>query len=98
MSVRLFHRGSRFVVVQRRLEGDTSEHRWIALHRSTHPWDLIFSRALQVLELAGRPGIELHWTAQTYWTTIDLRLTQGSLRKRQLIAAALLKAARYQIL
>jgi hypothetical protein len=98
MSVRLFHRGSRVVLVVRRDETDISQHRWLAVHFSTHPWDRIFAKALHILDLTAAPGVELHWTVQRYSTRIDLRLTQGSLRKRQLIATALLKAARYQVL
>jgi len=98
MSVRLFHRGSRCVLVLRRVEEDMREHRWLAVHVKPHPWDHIFATALQSLDLPGAAGVELHWTGRSYSTTIDLRLTQGSLRKRQLIASALLKAARYQVL
>ena len=98
MSIRLYHRGSRFVLVLRRQEGTVSEHRWLALHFSTHRWAHIFDTARKILDLPDAPGTELHWTSDRYWTTIDLRLTQGSLRKRQLIATTLLKAARYQVL
>jgi hypothetical protein len=98
MSVRLFHRGSRVVLVLGRDESDISQHRWLAVHYSTHPWDQIFAKAIAILDLTAAPGLDLHWTVQRYWTKIDVRLTQGSLRKRQLIATALLKAARYQVL
>jgi len=149
MSIRLFHRGARwvFVLVRREREigepgpGPASEHRWLSVHRKPHPWLEIFSRALQRLDLEpfSLPSIELGgglqppvsrsqhglrdeevrtalavdpspsglrfgggmgdfcWTDGRHWTTIDLQLASGSLRKRQLIAAALLKAARYQL-
>jgi hypothetical protein len=96
MSVRLFHRGGRFVVVLRRVEDDAgSAHRWLALHRRAPAWPDIFGKARAVLELPPDRA-DLRWTARRHWTTIDLRLSQGSVRKRQLVAAALLKAARYQ--
>ena len=98
MSIRLWHRGSRLVFVIKQVDGTISEHRWLAVHYTPHPWVRIFDTAERLLDLPGAPGFELRWTNAPYWTTIDLRLTQGSLRKRQLIAAALLKAARYQVL
>lgn len=100
MSVRLFHKGARVVLVVARREGEhESEHRWIGLHLLPHQWTQIFRTALAMLDLQGPDrGVDLRWTPSRCWTRIELRLTQGSLRKRQLIAAALLKAARYQVL
>lgn len=109
MSVRLFHRGARLVVVLRRREEETTAERWLSLHWAPHSWARIFDTALQRLDLApqdstaARPGSiafslgGLHWTGGRYWTTIDVRLAQAPARKRQLIAAALLRAARYQV-
>ena len=116
MSVRLFHKDARLVLVVARREGEReSEHRWIGLHLSPHAWASVFQTAWTMLDLhdesplpAGESsgnschsphrGVDLRWTPSRCWTRIDLRLTKGSLRKRQLIAAALLKAARYQLL
>lgn len=98
MSIRLYHRGARFVLPLARRDDDVSERRWLALHLRRHDWAAIFAVALRTLDLAGAPGVELEWTAHRCWTTIRLRLSEGSLRKRQLIASALLKAARYQLL
>ena len=39
----------------------------------------------------------IEWTVGRYWSTILVRLDQGSETKRTLVAAALLKAARYAL-
>ena len=89
--------------------GPLSEHRWLAVHFSSYPWAEIFRVALERLPVTTTPagggfgfdfdnnGGDLRWTPGRYWTTISLRLTSGSLLKRQLIAGTLLKAARYQL-
>ena len=74
---------------------------------SSYPWEEIFRVALERLPVTTTPagggfdfdnnGGDLRWTPGRYWTTINLRLTSGSLLKRQLIAGTLLKAARYQL-
>lgn len=109
MKIRLFHRGARLVVVIRRDETETTRERWLCLHWSAHPWARILGTALRRLDL---PPIEtdsgsaperlafalgeLGWTGGRYWTTINLTLASAPLRKRQLIASALVRAARYQ--
>ena len=100
MSVRLFHRGARFVV---RLPARDGCQRWLALHRQAVAWREIFSPALalvgfacadteQALQFdAGR----LDWTTNRFWTTIRLRLPPCSPKKAVLLATGLFKAARY---
>jgi hypothetical protein len=106
--IRLWHKGARIVFVLERRESAMSHHRWFSVHRSPPPWGEIFRKAFGLFDM---PGVlvgpsslrseggrgELDWTAGRYWTRIDLRLVQGSARKRTLLAAALLKAARYQV-
>jgi hypothetical protein len=102
MSVRLFHRGARLVFVARhRPPGDA---RWWAPSLQQHDWGSILLRPLVLLGL--EPHLDdpesiscrlgrLVWTSGAYWTTIELHLNGGSTTKRKLVAAALLKAARY---
>jgi hypothetical protein len=114
MSVRLFHRGARLVLVLRRREVETAaagaplgDHRWLAVHRADHPWDQLFRNALGLLDISAAPcanGVdfgdgagEVRWTRGRFWTHIEVRLFRGALRKRQLVAQALLKTARYQL-
>jgi hypothetical protein len=105
MSVRLFHKNARLVLVRRRQEAETTSHRWVSLHWFPHPWGRIFTTALGHLDLAPvepAPGHlrfalgELRWTGVRCWTTINLTLAHGSRKKRELVASALLRAARYQ--
>ncbi len=102
MSVRLFHRGARCVFAVRRsaTDGDL----WCAVHRLAHDWAAILSEPLRLLGLTARQevgqgltfaGGEIRWTRGPVWTTIRVRLDSGSDRKRQLMKAALLRAARY---
>jgi len=87
--------------------GPPTDDRWLAVHFSSYPWEEIFRVALERLPVTTAPvaggfdfednGGDLRWTPGRYWTTISLRLTSGSLLKRQLIAGTLLKAARYQL-
>jgi hypothetical protein len=102
MSVRLFHRGMRVVLVVQR--GNAGDERWWVPSVRPHDWGAILRRPLELLDLdpqldgtntmtfrLGRMG----WTASRCWSTIWLRLDRGSAPKRTLVAAALLKAARY---
>jgi hypothetical protein len=108
MSVRLFHKNARLVVVVRREQTETTRERWLSVHLTSHPWRRILETALGRLDLpasGSEPAPdtlafalgELRWTGGRYWTTISLALNRAPLRKRQLIASALLRAARYQL-
>jgi len=81
-----------------------SFHRWLAIHRSSRDWAACFSRTLDLLmeeptptentiSFAEKSGTIL-WRRKAFWTIIRLELNIYSQKKRQLIAAALLKAAR----
>jgi len=103
MSVRLFHRGARLVlVVQRIAAGD---ERWWSPHLRVPDWRAILEAQLALLGLpphtGDAPGVvrcgsgEITWIDRRAWSTIDVRLRRGSEKKRRLVAMALLKAARY---
>lgn len=102
MSVRLFHKNARLVfVVARRGPG---EETWWSPHLAPRDWAAVLVPALDLLVLpAARTPTGLtcrlgsiDWTVGGYWSTITLRLGVGSAKKRQLVCAALLKAARYR--
>ena len=103
MSIRLFHRGARMVLVmRRRAAGDET---WWSPHFTPPGWTEILGRQFQLLGLpagpAAKPGGlairlgEINWTTSSRWSIITLQLHGGSDVKRRLVAAALLKAARY---
>jgi hypothetical protein len=101
MSVRLFHRGARLVL--RLTRGPDGAYTWCALHRRPVPWIHIFRPALGLFGFLS-DGSEssltfgtgtLRWTKGPFWTTLRLQLPACSPRKRELMAAGLLKAARY---
>jgi hypothetical protein len=104
MSVRLFHRNARLVfVVARRGPGDET---WWSPHFSPREWGAILAPALELLALpAARAAAgcvtcrlgSMDWTNARYWSTITVRFGAGSSKKRQLVCAALLKAARYRL-
>jgi hypothetical protein len=102
MSVRLFHKHSRIVL---RAGRDGAVHRWCSPRFRPCDWQAVFFPALDLLALrpvAGDGSVgfrigSIHWTNSRYWSTITLRFTGGSARKRELVAAALLKAARYKL-
>ena len=100
MSVRLFHRGARLVLVLRRTaDGD---QRWWAPFRRPDDWGEVLKQPLALLDLEPQldgPGTitcsigRVKWTRSCRW--IDLQFNRGSATKRRLVAGALLKAARY---
>ena len=102
MSVRLFHKGARTVIVVRR-QGAGVES-WWSPHITPSAWAPILRARLELLGLS--PTVEhpaalacslgrIEWTTGRYWSTISVRLERGSDTKRTLVTAALLKAARY---
>ncbi len=78
---------------------------WCVLHRDQADWSAIFSGVLKLLaiettEVAERLQLsdgagEVTWQRHCYGTTVHLQLLKFSERKRNLVAAALLKAARH---
>lgn len=100
MSVRLFHRDARVVLAFGAHDG---VHTWRALHRGALDWGAILAPPLRLLGFDPEPGGDrlvfgggsLDWTTGPLWTTIRLRLPACSEKKAGLLAAGLLKAARY---
>ena len=110
MSVRLFHRGGRLVMRSSRASRQVST--WRALHVRPVAWEDVFRPALALLGFTvetrgwgacrdrsfttlGETG-SIRWTRGAFWTTIRVQLPVCSARKAELLAAALLKAARYR--
>jgi hypothetical protein len=103
MSVRLFHRGGRLVMRSRRASQQLST--WRALHLRPVAWEEVFRPALALLgfTVEAKDGVlrfgetgSVRWTRGAFWTTIRLQLPTCSPKKGDLLAAALLKAARYR--
>jgi hypothetical protein len=111
MRVRLFHRGGRLVLRAGRTGDQVSTWRALHLRpiawQDVFPpaLELLGFRVEAVdgaLRFAG-PSTEfgtgsgsIRWTRGAFWTTIRLQLPACSARKGELLAAALLKAARYR--
>ncbi len=104
MTVRLFHKGARIVVVVRRARAGVES--WWSPHLGRRDWAPILGAGLDLLALS--PAAEgdtvltcrlgrIEWTTGRYWSTISVRLDGGSERKRTLVTNALLKAARYAL-
>jgi hypothetical protein len=103
MSVRLCHRGGRLVV--RTGRGGSQTSTWRALHVQPVAWQDVFRPALELLGYTvetedgvlrfGETG-SIRWTRGAFWTTIRVQLPRCSVKKGDLLAAALLKAARYR--
>ena len=101
MSIRLFHRGSRLVI---RIRSEDRAVLWCAFHRHPVDWAQVIAPALSLVGFSAgcrTDGIDfgtggsIDWTRGGLWTTIRLRLPACSDRKAALLAAGLLKAARY---
>lgn len=103
MSVRLFHRGARIVLVLRRRA--PGHELWWSPHRVEPDWPAILGHQLQLLGIAAAasrdgalaltPAGQIQWQTGRWWSIMTLRLDAGSETKRRLVAAALLRAARY---
>jgi hypothetical protein len=105
MSVRLFHRGGRLVIRTGRAGRQAST--WRALHLRPIAWQDVFRPALELLgftveaeegalRFGPSHGGSIRWTRGAFWTTIRVQLPACSSKKTELLAAALLKAARYR--
>lgn len=101
MSVRLFHQHTRVVIPV--ASGDRA-FTWYAFHRRPIAWAELFAPVLLLVGFMGErepdgirfgEGGRLRWTRGALWTTIRLQLPPCSDRKAALLAAGLLKAARY---
>ena len=77
---------------------------WRALHVRPIAWADVFGPALALLGFTTAAvegalrfdGGSVRWTKGPFWTTIRLELPACSPKKEALLAAALLKAARYR--
>jgi hypothetical protein len=104
MSLRLFHKRARTVLVVRR-EG-AGVQSWWSPHVMPSDWAPILRARLELLALSpisqGNTALvcnlgRIEWTDRRYWSTISVRLERGSDVKRTLVTAALLRAARYAL-
>jgi hypothetical protein len=83
----------------------SSSYIWLAIHNRKRDWAAVFCSALKLLmetpdvqpqEVRFAEGASrITWQRTWFWTIIRLQLNSFSPKKRALIAAALLKAARY---
>lgn len=100
MSVRLLHKHTRIVLPLGTRDG---RRRYYALHRRSIPWASVFLPALQLVGFHPEgtvngfrfDGGRLEWTTTLVGTSIQLQLPECSRKKSALLAAGLLKAARY---
>jgi hypothetical protein len=78
---------------------------WIAIHPRERDWAVVFCSAFDLLmetakidrqriSFAEGAG-QIAWQRTSFWTIIRLDMTAFSEKKRHLLAAALLKSARY---
>ena len=83
----------------------SSRQIWIAIHPRERDWAAVFCNALDLLmetskvdrqriSFAEGAG-QISWLRTAFWTIIRLDLDAFSEEKRHLLAAALLKSARY---
>ena len=78
---------------------------WIAIHPRERDWAAVFCNALDLLMENSKVkrqqisfaegGGRIAWQRTAFWTIIGLDLSAFSEKKRRLLAAALLKSARY---
>jgi hypothetical protein len=102
MSIRLCHKGARIVIVVRR--GGAGVESWWSPHFAPRDWAPIFQDRLELLALSPLPDGDsamacrlgrIVWTNSRCWSRITVQFERGTDVKRTLVAAALLKAARY---
>jgi hypothetical protein len=100
VSIRLFHKGARIVWPRRPAPGVQV---WYVVHRQVVEWEELFAPALRLIGLqpeAVPGGLRfaagtIHWRRGALGSTIRVALPGCSERKAALLAAGLLKAARY---
>ena len=112
MSVRLFHRGGRLVMRSSRASRQVSTWRAlhvrpVAWEDVFRPALALLGFTVENADGALRFGTgpaatagvstgSIRWTRGAFWTTIRVQLPVCSAKKAELLAAALLKAARYR--
>jgi hypothetical protein len=105
--LRVLHPGRHVWRLWKRRGGNALEETWISLRRAPPNWEKIFGSTLDLIWLpnARQPGhIQLSdqhgfitWHESRRVTKIAVRIEGFSVRKESLIAAALLKAARFHL-
>jgi hypothetical protein len=105
ISLRIFHPGRHVWRVRQVTEDTVLNETWLSLRQAPPDWNLIFRRALDLIWLpnASHPGrVELEdqhgsitWQERRFTTKIHVRIQGFSSPKRALVAATLLKAARF---
>lgn len=104
MQLRIIRKNTFILRLRSRDDETHSQRAWLAFHRQPRNWEAEFSKALDLLmeepvalgdavTFAGESG-KIMWRQSGFWTIIRLKLGIYSKKKRQLIAAGLLKAAR----
>jgi hypothetical protein len=108
MSIRIRIIDPRRTFIARVYSRDTdrsSRQIWFAIHPRERDWALVFCNALDLLmetskvdrqriSFAEGAG-QIAWQRTAFWTIIRLDMSAFSEKKRHLLAAALLKSARY---
>ena len=105
--LRFLHPGRHVWRVWRQRD-DALEERWVSFRRVLPNWEKIFSSTLDLIWLPNTPQpgrIQLSdergfitWHEERWVTRITLRLEGFSAAKQSLVAATLLKAARFHLL
>ena len=105
--LRFLHPGRHVWRVWRRRD-DALEERWVSFRRVLPNWEKIFTSTLDLIWLPNTPQpgcIQLSdergfitWREERWVTRIALRLEGFSAAKQSLVAATLLKAARFHLL
>jgi hypothetical protein len=87
-------------------DSDRRSHQvWIAIHARERDWAVVFRNALDLLmetsqverqQISFAEGAgQIAWQRTAFWTIIRLDMAAFSEKKRRLLAAGLLKSARY---
>ena len=105
--LRIFHPGRRLWRLRLRHDGETWMETWISFRLAPPNWEKIFSSTLDLIWLpnTSQPGRILlsdqhgfiTWHESRWMTKIRVSLKGFSAPKKSLIAAALVKAARFHL-
>jgi hypothetical protein len=105
ITLRIFHPGRHVWRISRKEEANSLSEKWLSLRRVPPDWNLIFRRTLDLIwlanishsggiDLAGQHG-SITWQERKYSTKLEVCIQGFSPQKRALVAATLLKAARF---
>jgi hypothetical protein len=104
LQLRIIRRNTLIISLRSQDRETISRYTWLAFHQGQRNWGSEFSKALDLLmedpivvvnavTFAGDSG-RIMWQRSGFWTIIRVKLGIYSIKKRRLIAAGLLKAAR----